>query len=191
MHFATLVILPEGVSPKHRGDVEVAINELLAPYCEETPDGEYNEKNGKWDWYQIGGRYTGRLTGYDPAKDPRNWETCDLCRGTPGFRNDPLGKEHRERDPEYGCNGCSGHLEITKKPGIRVKWPTQFVPYDGDFAVLTEDLAKTAREKVYSVLVDGTWTDREKWNGNGFDSVELPDLTPFVGRTWVMVDRHS
>jgi hypothetical protein len=36
---------------------------------------EYTNPNAKWDWWQIGGRYTGRLDPlYDPEKDPRNQE---------------------------------------------------------------------------------------------------------------------
>lgn len=31
-------------------------------------------KYRNWDWYQIGGRWTGLLDGYDPQKDPKNLE---------------------------------------------------------------------------------------------------------------------
>lgn len=56
--------------------------------------------NKKWDWWTVGGRYTGKLAaGYDPAKDPANTETCWLCGGT-GKRTDML--------VENGCNGCDG-----------------------------------------------------------------------------------
>lgn len=75
--------------------------------------------NGKWDWWQLGGRYTGRFEpGYDPEKDPENQETCFLCGGS-GFRDDEAAAAHRERDPGYSCNGCTGK-------GRSPKWPTQW-----------------------------------------------------------------
>jgi hypothetical protein len=42
----------------------------------------YNPKS-KWDWYQIGGRWTGFIdpTGYDPMDDPRNVHQCGHCQG--------------------------------------------------------------------------------------------------------------
>lgn len=55
--------------------------------------------NAKWDWYEVGGRFTGVLDGYDPTADPENWETCYLCGGT-GQRTDIV--------VEGGCNGCQG-----------------------------------------------------------------------------------
>lgn len=55
--------------------------------------------NAKWDWYVVGGRFTGVLDGYDPTADPENWETCRLCHGT-GQRTDMV--------VECGCNLCHG-----------------------------------------------------------------------------------
>lgn len=79
----------------------------------------------KWDWWQVGGRYTGLLSpAYDPEKDPRNIETCAICGGT-GMRDDALGKDHRAKDPSYTCNGCGGK-------GTRAKWPTKWVNFEGD-----------------------------------------------------------
>lgn len=75
--------------------------------------------NAKWDWWQVGGRYSGRLAaGYDPEKDPDNQEICFLCAGT-GKRCDTAGNVQREIDPSYSCNGCSGK-------GISVKWPSSW-----------------------------------------------------------------
>jgi len=67
---------------------------------------EYNPQS-KWDWFQIGGRWTGHLSGYDPDTDPRNWEPCTMC-GATGKRDDTLGRETREKDPTYTCNVCQG-----------------------------------------------------------------------------------
>ena len=63
--------------------------------------------DAKWDWWRIGGRYSGKLSTYEPQKDPANFQTCFLCGGT-GMRNDKLGIEARTADPSYTCNVCSG-----------------------------------------------------------------------------------
>ena len=34
-------------------------------------------------------------------------EDCNVCEGT-GFREDEIGREAREKDEEYKCNGCYG-----------------------------------------------------------------------------------
>jgi hypothetical protein len=95
--------------------------------------------NGFWDYYQIGGWYTGIHDNYDPIKDPENFETCFLCHGT-GFRIDDAGRLARKEDPTYTCNGCGEYdienhkwtLSKDRKPGISVKYPTNWVKHDGD-----------------------------------------------------------
>jgi hypothetical protein len=75
--------------------------------------------NGKWDYWTLGGRYSGRLKPhYDPEKDPDNQEPCFICDGT-GRRDDEIGREQRLRKPEYRCNGCDGK-------GTRPKWPSKW-----------------------------------------------------------------
>ena len=59
MHYGILVVLP-----KPSRDVKARVENALQPY------GDGN----KWDWYQIGGRWSGVLDGYKPEDDPRNKE---------------------------------------------------------------------------------------------------------------------
>jgi len=61
MHAAVLVIVPQDVS----------VAEALEPY-----------RNAEWDGFEVGGRFTGLLDGYDPEQDPENFESCELCNGT-------------------------------------------------------------------------------------------------------------
>lgn len=68
-------------------NVENQIEQLLAPFQK-----EYND-DGFWDWYEIGGRWTGAHGNYDPSRDPNNYHTCEYCRGT-GIREDKT------------CNAC-------------------------------------------------------------------------------------
>ena len=80
---------------------------------------ERTNKSAKWDWWQIGGRYTGMFKPqYDPGRDPENQETCSLCKGT-GKRDDELGRDRRREDPSFSCNSCGG-------TGKSQKWPTEW-----------------------------------------------------------------
>lgn len=81
--------------------------------------------NKKWDWWQVGGRWTGLLSPiYDPNDDPNNTEVCALCQGT-GMRRDAVGHKARAENPDFKCNGCEGNK-------ISVKWPTQWKKFSGD-----------------------------------------------------------
>jgi hypothetical protein len=82
-----------------------------------------------WDWWQVGGRWTGTLDNYNPSKDPKNLKTCWLCQGT-GLRNDELGKQARKENPEYTCNGCGG-------TGKSVEYPSNW-SHDNNIMPLSE-----------------------------------------------------
>ena len=62
MHYLALVLLP-----KHTRAVAGTVARVLAPFREDD-----TAENGFWDWWQIGGRFTGLFSGYDPEKDPAN-----------------------------------------------------------------------------------------------------------------------
>ena len=95
---------------------------------EQNEEGRYGyteNPNCFWDWYQLGGRWTGMFDPeYDPEKDPRNIKTCWLCKGT-GVRDDEIAQKARLENPEYKCNGCNG-------TGKAVEWPTGWADFDGD-----------------------------------------------------------
>jgi len=140
-HFGVIVIVPPGTE-----DIDAAIERLMKPYDE---NGEWGRDGSRWDWYQRGGRFTGLLDPtYEPEKDPRNIEVCDLCGGT----GDRASWRHEDRTSQHpsGCNGCSG-------TGRSVKWPTQWVTVESDLApVRTIDPAKL--EWLPAVLTpDGGW----------------------------------
>lgn len=79
--------------------------------------GHWYNPNKKWDWWTIGGRWTGKLLiGYELAEDKDNYEKCWLCSNT-GTRPDAnyakdndLCKPSRAGHPVIGkgCNGCYG-----------------------------------------------------------------------------------
>lgn len=207
MHYLALVLIPGG------GDVDELVAEAMAPYDEALEiepfieDGETYQHNpvGFWDWFQIGGRWTGHLSGYDPAEDPRLMDVCDLCQGT-GMRVDQLGRTLRAEDPDYTCNGCSGK-------GKRLLWPSEWPRHDGDVQDALAILP-TLNEKLMpaSFVVHGSESvaHRERYvpdatDGNYFvDDCPPSRMLPLIFRTvaarreaghtgdrLVVVDYHS
>lgn len=126
----------------------------------ETPDSECeycggsgtemttSNPEGYWDWWQIGGSWSGCLTSVDPEDNPANWETCFVCAGT-GKRDDELGQRERERDPAYTCNGCNG-------TGKTLKFSLE--EYDGDvLPVALLDRSKVVGRCYGYVDPEGEW----------------------------------
>lgn len=164
------------------------------PACEECHGSgkvksNYNP-NSKWDWYEIGGRWTGSLDGYDPEKDPDNIENCPICNGT-GMRNDEFGRQERSKDPAYTCNGCDGK-------GKRLKWPTAWKRHPGDIAKI-EDVPATFIP--FGVLTpDGEWIERGQMGWWAIVSDEKDDdkwaaeyrgiMAKYQGHIAVLVDCH-
>lgn len=165
-HYYALAIIPAD------GDLDELIETTLAPFNKNreversVEDGEsyWHNPDGVWDWWSIGGRWTGVLSDYEPRGDPRNLEVCKICGGT-GKRDDALGRDHRLRNPVYTCNGCDGN-------GRAVKWPTSWASYDGD---VVEALTLTARiseiQPPRTIFVHGSerpLIQQESWNGKTF-----------------------
>lgn len=129
----------------------------------------YNPKS-KWDFYQLGGRWTGAMVPeYDPKTDPDNIETCSMCNGT-GLRMDDLGIEHRKKNPEYTCNGCEGEGKSVKFQLKKFRGdilPTIMVPQDFRcFAIVTPDGEWHEKGKMgwFAVVSDEDEGWREKSN---------------------------
>ena len=57
MHCIALIVVPENST----------LEDVMNPYHE---NGEH--PRAFWDWYQVGGRWSGLYSDYDPAKDPEN-----------------------------------------------------------------------------------------------------------------------
>lgn len=117
-----------------------------------TYKSEYNPQS-KWDWWTIGGRWTGMLSpDYDPNKDPDNIKTCNFCNGT--------GKRSGD-----DCNSCNG-------TGQAIKWPTEWKEFDGDIM----PLAQVSDETIpFAILTpDGRWFERGEmgWFGMVKDEKE-------------------
>lgn len=126
----------------------------------------YNPKS-KWDWWVLGGRWTGYFEGKDfkPEDNPNNLETCFLCRGT-GMRNDELGKSIRADKPEYTCNGCGG-------TGRRLKHPPQWEKVPTDMMPVSSILKMDNPIIPYAVVTpDGEWHQKGDMGWFGISSNE-------------------
>jgi hypothetical protein len=177
MHYGVLVIV-EAQLGATRGEIEELVTDVLEPHKEQH-----------WDWYQIGGRWTGHFDGYQPDADPANIETCDLCGGTGDratFRSEPKENQH-----PLGCNGCLGK-------GTKARWPTQWAAHDGDVKPVSQ-LIK-ADVDVFAICVGYDWHGGEEyqpWKADGekFHKRELPPLAwlqeQYPNHVAVIVDCHN
>ena len=154
MSHASLLVALDTALP----DLQTALEYQMAPFSE---NDAWFEDGSRWDWWTIGGRWTGKLTGYDPYADPRNMETCDLCGGT----GDRATWRHEPREVQHpsGCNGCDGK-------GKRLSWSSNW-PDEGNH-LLIRDLAPEKRNggfpAHYAFLRNRVWHEHERmgWWGN-------------------------
>lgn len=186
MHYLAYVLIPGD------GDVDALVSQAMDPYdenreveqCADGDDMYWRNPIGFWDWYQIGGRFTGLLDGYDPLTDPALLEVCRWCDGT-GQRNDEVGRAFRTENPDYTCNGCNGK-------GKNPVWPTDRPRRSGDVGdALTVAAMLTEEKAPYSFVVHGSESvaHAERYvpdapHGEWF----VPDFTParmlsLIGRT--------
>lgn len=172
--FAGVVIDP------NETDIETAVAKAMAPHREFFSEAE-DDYGGVWDWYQIGGRWTGVWSGYDPQTDPKNIEVCWLCNGT-GQRTDI---ESGECDWCGGCNGCQG-------TGKSVKWSTEWGYNDGDIQPVSALLANHDWRTPHTVIApDGPLLERDyDGEGPGWDIRVREFLTPYRDARLVVVDYH-
>jgi hypothetical protein len=173
MHYGNLVIVTREDA---EADLDATVEKVMGP----------SEKNGGfWDWYQIGGRWTGTLDGYEPEKDEANIKPCNLC-GATGKRAD--------MEVANGCNGCAG-------TGKSVEWPTQWKRHAGD-VMPVEQLTEEQLKKFYRVVCDGygpfggeRYYPWKAGTDGVFEANEMPPLDwlkkTFTEHVAVVVDNHS
>lgn len=187
MHFSILVVTQKRTTAANTDPVDSTL---------ERYEGQH------YDWYQIGGRWTGTLDGYDPEKDPANIKQCNLCGGS-GVRSDSVGivngfdkKVVDDPDnPRHGqvgwCNGCQG-------AGRSVEWPTQYPVRDGDTIPVAE-LTEEQYAKFHGVCVEGwDWFGSEDYipwaeGDSKFQPKSLPPIAWIKanGNFATVVDCHN
>lgn len=159
-HAVVIVALSEDDIAAAGGDVDSAVSHQMEPFDENGCD-EMFEEGSRWDWWVIGGRWTGKLTGYEPLKDRDNYDRCWLCEGT-GSR--PLSPETMREISAAGhpvigngCNGCMGTGWILKSARDWKKL--------GNIAKRSE--IQNAQLSAYAFLRDRKWHERTRmgWFG--------------------------
>lgn len=156
-HFAVAVLTR---AENREAAIEEAIR-LLAPFDE---NGEWFAEGSRWDWYCVGGRFTGSWAeGFDPDKDPGNYEPCAYCAGT-GTRRDMV-TPHLNAHPIYpvkpdakGCNACGG-------TGMSRKFNRHYTEVDSD--VMPTACVPRTTETFALITPDGAWHERARmgWFG--------------------------
>lgn len=167
---------------------------------------------GRWDWWQIGGRWTAFFTvpdgdgdEYDPTMDPRNQERCLHCRAHPGkrFWREVPREDHpmpflgggsatmavpaeagEDGATEAPCNACDG-------TGVAQKWPTQWADTDTNYAPVETWRALLGVEThvPYAVVTaDGRWHEKD---GDWPTAVRALAAAAEPGSLVAIVDVHS
>jgi len=129
--------------PKSRKEAEQMVGELMAPYDSNRPGAT---AEAFWDWYVIGGRWTGEHDGFDSETDIRNYEVCRICKGT-GDRGDY--DDEKMRNWHRGCNSCRG-------TGLSHTWET--APHPGDIMELDK---VSDSMTAFAVLVNGEYRETD------------------------------
>ena len=145
---------------------ELGFDEDGTPFALTT----YNPRS-RWDYYAIGGGWTGVLGGYDPTEDIENWVTCPACGGT----GRPDGKLER-LDPEYGYDGCTG----CEGKGWQVKCPARFRDHEGNVQPVADLL------KQIEVFLPGELAEAQKRENEEappplqMEALTVPPIIPFA-----------
>jgi hypothetical protein len=165
MHYHAEIWLPESVGKsftalESRGELSNLIANMLERYSENADVNEGSGSEAFYDWYEVGGRCTGRHDHYHGWEDPINMEVCDLCRGT-GVRTDNVAAEQDGMKATRGCNGCHGD-------GVKVKY--SYAPHAQDVMALKDVRADL---ECYTVIIARNLDEPEihhieKWNGSDF-----------------------
>jgi hypothetical protein len=138
--------------------IEEAVAEQMTPFDE---NGAWFSNGSRWDWYVVGGRFTGLLDGYDPTEDPVNMVVCNLCQGS-GIR--PGGREQFGDVWFEGCNGCNGCHGKGKHVAFHYEPHAKDVMRLADLKALPRSEPLTS----YAFLRNHRWQERERlgWFGS-------------------------
>lgn len=148
------------------------------PECEECKGSgtfrtRYNPRS-RWDWYTVGGRWNGYLTGFNPAEmpmsDDRYWTTCTICGGV-GKRNDGVAEANPHLKDR--CNGCAGR-------GRRLRFPHEIPLEDSNVMPVALIDRRTDDWRPFAILTpDGEWHEQGRmgWWGIVTGEQESDDWT--------------
>jgi hypothetical protein len=159
MHFSVVVPVKasevEVCDPADTQDVWDSCEGHIESAVKKFGDCECCGRSGHWDWYQIGGRWSGALDGYQPECDPKNYKPCTYCEQT-GKRTFGEGGEPVE------CNACRGWT-------FELSWPTDW-SYPRDVMSVRDFKAQGTYRKFfpYAYISIDEYGCVEDWNVLGY-----------------------
>ena len=161
MHFSVIVPIKrsevEICDPSDPSDVYASCEGHIDSALKRFGDCECCGRGGHWDWYEIGGRWSGALDGYQPECDPKNYKPCGYCHETGVREWDEDGVK-----VERVCNACHGWK-------LELSWPTDWhhehdVMTVGDFRRSSE----FGKFMPYAYISLDSYGCVEDWNEIGF-----------------------
>jgi hypothetical protein len=174
-HFAALVLVAkdqfESAPASMEGRAFNAVVPLVNQYVETDTWGE---DGTRYDWFQVGGRFTGLLDNYDPLADEANYERCEFCEGT-GTTTQAVANQYPAYQEHVGqpCIQCNSDRVDGggRFPGKRIRYG--FQPHDGN-VMPARNIDIERLRYIPSVIVtpDGEWHERTRY---GMFGVELPN----------------
>lgn len=161
MHYACYVITQQFPS-------DDAIGEMLEPFYEgRERDGETDIPPFEWDWWTVGGRYSGKLKLKFDANDDESkyrWGFYDKePRAGRLFRSDTLEsikKQFLRNEPSWRFTEEEYYNSMGRRDG--------FLYVDGALIADLTNINEQA-EKCYCIIdADGCGYARDSWNGKNF-----------------------
>lgn len=179
-HFSVLVI----------GD---DVDELLKPFDE---NGEWFAEGSRWDWWVIGGRWTGILDAtYDPGEDERNYSKCRYCEGT-AVTTKAVAKKYPAYEEYVGkpCVQCAVDHEGKPKrfPGRSRNFRNVEHPSDKSTVDAILDKKDTLEYLPTLALVtpDGEWHERARMGWFGMTDGEEAGPDVWAKAFWELLEKH-
>lgn len=169
-HFGVLVLTENVDSDDYKG-----VESLLAAYDE---NGEWFRKGSKWDWWVVGGRWTGYLDpSYDPYKDERNYSPCKFCEGT-GVTTKAVADKYPGYGPNVGkpCIQCTTDWDGTAKPFPGRSLNLQLVGHESDDGLTVREVLERGIEPAFAIVTpDGEWHEKGEMGWFGMTTDEKAD----------------
>lgn len=201
MHFSTMVllkdlsILDQKNSPSFWKDLNKLVYKTMFHYggsnvdhdCLKTEENLWEEDcyhcdQSLWDWYTIGGRWSGALTGYDPYSDPSNKTVCRWCNGL-------CYRVTSDDTIKFAPCVCTLNSSV---PGIITRFDDDFNYYLGDVSTLNSWRLTPNDKKwipYYIITDEPSYIDLED-NDPSYISDILNQIT-LDDRLLVVVDCHN
>lgn len=163
-------------------DVEKTVEEVMAPFDENASDSEEYSGHGFWDWYVIGGRFSGDklLAGYDQDKLKKFYELLSERKVT--VSGVICGKETLQPESQRGMVDALWNEWFPPEDGVPVACPL----FDHSPKVLSSDIAPLCNcldMTAHAVLVVGP-----KWTGEGVEASFLIHRNVWNGVVYLDVD---